>query len=118
MTRKHHYKTKQLGNAFVLVQTTNTHGHPTVQVPYSFKQEADIAICVAANNATEIETYRQLAAVNLAKMISNEFLAFSDLDADRLLLLREKTEDLITHCIAEIRNQNPNSSPEESNKKH
>ncbi|AXC27582.1 MULTISPECIES: hypothetical protein [Acetobacter] len=118
MTHKHHYKTERQGNAFVLVQTTNTHGTPTVQVPYSFKQEADIAICAAAHTATEINAYRRLAALDLAKMISNEFLAFSDLDADRLLLLREKTEDLITHCIAEIRNQNPNSSPEESNKKH
>lgn len=116
MTRKHHYKTEQQGNAFVLVQTTNTHGHPTVQVPYSLKQEADIAICAAANNGTEIVVHRQLAALNLAKMISNKFWGGAGLDADILLLLRKKTEDLITYCIAEIRNQNPNSSPEESNK--
>lgn len=116
MTRKHHYKTEQQGNAFVLVQTTNTHGSPTAQVPYSFKQEADIAICAAANDAATIETYRRIEALNLAKMISNEFLADTGLDADKLLLLRKKTEDLITYCIAEIRNQNPNSSPEESNK--
>lgn len=115
MTTKRSYKIEQDGENFVLVETSDTYGHPVVRVPYSIQQEAESGISAAAKNPTNLRADRQEIALHLARKASSLILLVPT--AENLLEIRKITETLITASIAEIR-KNENVSMEQRRVPH